>query len=332
MSRPDHAHIPAAVMDITSAHDPVARRRRLVRRLALLASLLMLTVVAVSAYMRLSQSGLGCDGWPACYGTGSGHEPSSLMSRASPGLAWARVTHRVVASTMLLLVLCLVAMTARHRPHLRREARLALAVLLLTLWLAGLGAAMRGATSPAVVLGNLLGGLATLALCWRLVVVAGAGTAPPAPAPALRRWAWAGLLLVLLQAALGGLVDARHAATTCRYAAECADIVRGTGWDWRVLSPWASSSLEGPLAADVRGAWLHLLHRAGALLLLPVLSVVAWKALRQDFSAQAIALGLLLVLELTLGSLLAATGFPLLAVLAHNLVAALLLALLAGLA
>ena len=54
--------------------------------------------------------------------------------------------------------------------------------------------------------------------------------------------------------------------------------------------------------------------------------------MRQDFSAQAIALGLLLVLELTLGSLLAATGFPLLAVLAHNLVAALLLALLAGLA
>ena len=329
MSRPDHTHIPAAVMDITSAHDPVARRRRLVRRLALLATMLMLTVVAVSAYMRLSQSGLGCDGWPACYGTPSGHNPSSLMSRASSGLAWARVTHRVVASAMLVLVLGLVALTARHRPRLRREGRLALAVLLLTLWLAGLGAAMRGVTSPALVLGNLLGGLATLALCWRLVVVAGAGAAP---APALRRWAWAGLLLVLLQAALGGLVDARHAATTCRYAAECADIVRSAGWDWRVLSPWTSSSLEGPLAADVRGAWLHLLHRAGALLLLPVLSVVAWKALRQGFSAQAIGLGLLLVLELTLGSLLAATGFPLLAVLAHNLVAALLLALLAGLA
>jgi hypothetical protein len=235
MSRLDHTHVPAAVMDIASARDPVARRRRLVRRLALLATMLMLTVVAVSAYMRLSQSGLGCDGWPACYGTPSGHNPSSLMSRASSGLAWARVTHRVVASAMLVLVLGLVALTARHRPRLRREGRLALAVLLLTLWLAGLGAAMRGVTSPAVVLGNLLGGLATLALCWRLVVVAGAGAAP---APALRRWAWAGLLLVLLQAALGGLVDARHAATTCRYAAECADIVRSAGWDWRVLSPW----------------------------------------------------------------------------------------------
>ena len=101
MSRLDHTHVPAAVMDIASARDPVARRRRLVRRLALLATMLMLTVVAVSAYMRLSQSGLGCDGWPACYGTPSGHNPSSLMSRASSGLAWARVTHRVVASAML---------------------------------------------------------------------------------------------------------------------------------------------------------------------------------------------------------------------------------------
>ena len=291
---------PQPLPDTQPEHlDPLQRRRRRIRSLAALAWLLMLSVITVSAFIRLSQSGVGCADWPVCYEQAAGH------ASAHPWLGLARATHRVTASAMLLVV------------------------LLLTLWLAGLGALMRGASAPAVVLGNLLGGLATLALCGRLLVC---GSDRTAPAPSLRRWAWWAMLLVFFQAAFGGLIDARHAASSCQHLSECADLARAAGWDWRVLSPWPAASAAGELAPQARGAWLHLLHRLGALLLVPVLATLAWKALRQGFTIPAIGVFVLLVLELTLGSLLAATGFPLPLALAHNLVAALLLTLLAGLA
>ncbi|MCC6813910.1 MAG: COX15/CtaA family protein [Rubrivivax sp.] len=315
---------PQPLPDTQPEHlDPLQRRRRRIRSLAALAWLLMLSVITVSAFIRLSQSGVGCADWPVCYEQAAGH------ASAHPWLGLARATHRVTASAMLLVVLGLLVATGRRTPDLRHERRLALGVLLLTLWLAGLGALMRGASAPAVVLGNLLGGLATLALCGRLLVC---GSDRTAPAPSLRRWAWWAMLLVFFQAAFGGLIDARHAASSCQHLSECADLARAAGWDWRVLSPWPAASAAGELAPQARGAWLHLLHRLGALLLVPVLATLAWKALRQGFSIPAIGVFVLLVLELTLGSLLAATGFPLPLALAHNLVAALLLTLLAGLA
>ncbi|HXE40696.1 MAG TPA: COX15/CtaA family protein, partial [Azonexus sp.] len=41
---------------------------RLYRRLLLIATLLAFAVIALGAYVRLSDAGLGCPDWPGCYG------------------------------------------------------------------------------------------------------------------------------------------------------------------------------------------------------------------------------------------------------------------------
>lgn len=300
-------------------------RRRLICWLAWAGAALMLAIVGLSAFLRLRQAGLGCVDWPACYGQvlGAAAAPADAAARA------ARQSHRLAASAMLLLALALCALALAPRPRLWREGRLALGVLALTLGLALLGVASGSSTLPAVVLGNLLGGFLTLALCARLAAVA--GEAAPA-SPRLRAWARLALALVLLQVILGGLVSATFSATSCGSWRECADAARGAAWHWRLLDPWLAPTADALLPAQPRGAWLQWLHRAGAWLVLGAGLLTAARALGDRRRLLALLLAGLLALQFTNGLLLAPAGLGLGQVLVHNLVSALLLALLARLA
>ena len=308
---------------------PQSARRRLIRLLAWVGAALMLLIVALSAFMRLYQSGLGCAGWPACYGQIlSAASVDAAPTAPDPVVASARAAHRITASAMLLLALALPLVTLARRPRLAREGKLSLGVLAMTLWLAALGVVSRGSTLPAVVLGNLLGGFITLALCVRLAAVAGDAPAPPS---GLRRWARLALGLVLLQAILGGLVSATFSATACGSWSDCASIAQSTGWDWSVLNPWLAPTADTLGQAQPRGAWLQWLHRAGAVALLAAMAAVVVAALASRRRALALSLAGLLGLQLTLGLLLTPASLPLAQVLLHNLATALLLALLARL-
>lgn len=312
---------------------PTARnhvRRRVVRYLAWASVVLMLAIIALSAYLRLKQAGLGCSGWPGCYGQiltapDLGTAPAAI----EPAVARARQGHRVAASAMLVLALALGVLAFGVRPRLRPEGRTALGVLVSTLGLAVLGIAARGSTLPAVVLGNLLGGFITLALCWRLATQAGgARTAPPS----MRRWARITVLLVLLQAALGGLISATFGATACGNWPECARAASDAGWNWSMLNPWLGPTAEALATPYPRGAWLQWLHRIGAIVLLPAFAALLWTTLAARRRAMALALAGLLTLQLTLGFLMVPTALSLSQVLAHILTTALLLAVLARLA
>ena len=48
--------------------DLTQRRLAYLRRLALWCTVLMLLITSLSAFIRLSQAGLGCEPWPQCYG------------------------------------------------------------------------------------------------------------------------------------------------------------------------------------------------------------------------------------------------------------------------
>lgn len=291
----------------------MALRRQRVRALALAAALVMLSVVGLSAYIRLAQS---------IFGAGS-----TAALNETTAIALARLAHRVTASLMLVLALALALATLARRPRLCAEGRLALAVLGLTLALAVLGMAARGSTLPAVVLGNLLGGYAVLALCWRL---AASTDTMHAPSAAPRAWARGALLLAALAAALGGLVSATASAGACDGWSDCARAAWAGGWDWRHLNPWQAAGPNLLASQGPRGAWLSLLHRAAGVLLVPLLMLTAATAWRERWRANAVALALLLGLLWLLGPWL--TSPTLVVALAHNLAAALLIALLARLA
>ena len=130
---------------------------------------------------------------------------------------------------------------------------------------------------------------------------------------------------MLAQVALGGLVSTGHAGLSCPAFGAC-DLGAGS---WQALAPWVEPP-AGALPTHAGGALVHVLHRAGALLLAAVLLVLARHAWRRGQRTAAMLLAGLPALQVALGLALVALDLPLALALAHNLAAALLLAVLLG--
>lgn len=303
---------------------PIADRRLpMLRRLAWLCTALMLATISLSAFMRLSQAGLGCADWPACYGQNLRDASQAAQVASGHAVAAARLAHRIVASLTLLLVIVMAMATLATRPVLKRAGALSLALLLLALALAVLGIATPGNRLPAVAMGNLLGGFVMLALCWRLV----ADARPTATHARLGAWAIAAIALLCSQLAGGALVSASYAALSCSDLADCTRLAAAAGWDWQALNPWREPVFETTaLPINAGRAFVLWMHRIGAIVVLPVLALLGVAAWRRGRRRGGAALIVLAALQGALGLLIVAAGLPLAAVLAHNLVAALLLA------
>lgn len=293
--------------------DAQTRRKTLLRSMAIACTALVLAITSLSAFIRLSRSGLGCEPWPQC-------QVQVLRQPAEAGaaVAAARIAHRFSAVAALLLIVAMLATAYASSPALTGPGRLVLALLALALFLAVLGRLTADSRLPAVVLGNLLAGFGMLAASWRLVV------ATAAPRPALpASWTWATLALLVGQVVLGGLVSAAYAGASCPQLAGC-DLGAAS---WAVLDPWRAPDPAVPAGA---GAGLHLLHRGWGLAATGaavVLGVAAWQRGRRSGAVVV----LLALAELAAGFLLVAWRQPLALALVHNVLAALLLAAVAGL-
>ena len=297
------------------------RRLLLLRRLAGVCAAVVLLVTSLSAFMRLSHAGLGCTDWPQCYGQRlrqlqQGSPVSADEQSATPAV---RVLHRVLATAALLLVVSMVLVCLGSRPVLRSQGTMALALLGLALFLAVLGRWSSGARVPAVAMGNLLGGFAMLALCTRLAV---AGV--PAQALRLRIWVGAAVLLVVAQIALGGLVSASYAALSCNGWSECFAAARDVGWD--TLNPWREPRLQSLPPVNPDGVLVHALHRGFGIALVAVILPLAVFALRRGRPGSAAALLILLLAQISVGTLMTLDALHLQFALLHNVLAAALLA------
>ncbi len=304
------------------------RRLAWIRRLAIGCAIGMVFTIVLSAYMRLSQAGLGCEPWPACYAqaardaaAGTSH-PGSIG--VGVGVAAARLAHRVVASVVLILVITLVLSTCFTRPRFTPAAALSATLLMLALGLAVLGVMTPGARLPAVVLGNLLGGFLMLALSVRL---ASWSTNPQAEAdPSIGHWARASAALLTVQVALGALVSSTHAALSCDGWSACLASANHTGWDLRALNPWQVPSPSALLRTDPAAVALQAVHRTSALLTAACVAVLALQAWRRDRRADAVAVAAATAGVVSVGWLSAVHRLPIATVLLHNLLAAVLLA------
>lgn len=313
------------------------RRHAWLRHLALLCTVVVLAVTSLSAFIRLSNAGLGCSDWPQCYGnrlhaTPRADAAAAEVSVDSDGVRAARIAHRVVAVLALFLVIAMAVVCFGNTPWLQREGLLALTLLVLALALAVLGRASAGARMPVVAMGNVLGGFLMLALSWRLADTQHAHDAQPAGSSAT--WARVGAVLLIAQVALGALVSSSYAGLSCAGTAECWRAADSAGWPWHVLNPLRDPQFDAGrvLPLNPGSALAQLVHRGGALLLLLVLAPLGVAALRRGRQRDGFAVLALLLVQLGLGALMLASGLPLAASLAHNMVAACLLASVARLA
>lgn len=309
------------------------------RKTIFLATVLTLAVVVIGAYVRLSDAGLGCPDWPGCYGRITPFHASDQISLAvaeqggehgpvSMHKAWKEMFHRYVAGFLGLMLLAIAVVAWTKRATLRQSPALPTALLVVVLIQATLGMwTVTLLLKPVIVTLHLLGGMTILAMLSWLALRQLNLHAPP-EAATLRIPALIGLVLVVLQIALGGWVSSNYAALACPDLPLC----RGA---WAPPMDFANAfhmlrelgmTPQGELLSNEALTAIHWMHRLGALVvtgftLYLVRRMMASRAMRK--------LGLLLLgvlaLQFTLGVLNVAYSLPLLLAAAHNGGAAILL-------
>lgn len=315
-------------------------RLRLFRRLALAGVLLALVVVVLGAWVRLSAAGLGCPDWPGCYGhltVDQAAQNVDSINEAFPHRpfeyhkALKEMVHRYFASTLGLLILILAGLAIANRRDPNQPVALPVALVglvilqgLLGMWTVTL------LLKPLIVVLHLLGGLATLSLLAWLAIDPEHRTRVKDEA-GIRRLALAGLLVLILQIALGGWTSSNYAALACPDFPTCQNVA----WphmdleDAFVLWRGLGIDYEGGVLDHPARVAIHFVHRLGALataLVLGLLSVQVWRKGRNSSTRVAGAvLGIVLLAQLILGPLMVVRALPLALATAHNGVAALLL-------
>ncbi|OHU86343.1 MULTISPECIES: COX15/CtaA family protein [Pseudoalteromonas] len=312
--------------------------------LILAACTLALLVVSLGAYTRLSNAGLGCPDWPGCYGfltvPNESHELTIVEknfpnAQVEPKKAWIEMVHRYFASLLGLMIvaLCIVAFRQRtNKNHKQvvvpfKHALLLMAMVLfqglLGMWTVTMN------LQPFVVMGHLLGGftiLALLVLMYLRVHQPADVTAPSITGHFLL--AIIGLVVLVIQIALGGWVAANYAAPHCSGLPVCSNIELFSLESLFHLPIGQSNYEFGVLPFETRLS-IHFIHRIWAMVTALTLIWVGWKIYRAELSSKirsaVILVSCVLFAQLFLGGLIVHLQFPLLLTLFHNVMAALLL-------
>ena len=306
------------------------------RRILVPALPLVFVVVVLGAFTRLSDAGLGCPDWPACYGQLVGvPDPQTAQLRhpdapLDPEKAWIEVIHRYAAAVLGLVVLAALVVALRNRESNRATV--------VTLALLVAAQAMLGALTvteklqPAIVVAHLIGGMSILFL---ITLIASAPTPPnqkphPNQKPStLRRWGILAVVALAIQIALGGWVSANYAGIACGpQFPQCQNTLVPPNFTLSGFTAARENPQLNPLPQN-QLASIHFTHRAFAVVAVLALLVFAFKTWQTGNPRAAQILTALLALQVFLGIASAVLNLPLWAALGHNAVAAALTAALA---
>ncbi|MGQ3892545.1 COX15/CtaA family protein [Legionella sp. CNM-4043-24] len=295
-------------------------------------------VVMLGAYTRLTNAGLGCPDWPGCYGhlvLPSAEQARSAAQSAWPSVpiearkAWTEMAHRYAAGTLVLLV-TLIALSALRQKNSRYRI-LPLFLVLLIGFQAALGMwTVTLKLLPVVVMSHLLGGILIFScLCLLRTQVS---SIKAQYLPGWPRWIALGALIVFCQIALGGWVSANYAGIACVGFPQC-----NGQWlpSWQLhegfylLSPVGANYQGGLLDNDARVS-IQMVHRIGALVTalycLSLAISLLVKVKKSVIRVLACLLIVLVLLQISLGILNVIFLLPISIAVAHNGVAALLMA------
>jgi cytochrome c oxidase assembly protein subunit 15 len=314
------------------------------RKLVWLTTFFTMDLVMFGGFTRLTDSGLGCPDWPGCYGTSSpfiAHAQIAAAHLAMPTgpvsmtKAWIEMIHRYFAMAIGVLIIAqvVIAWSARIRKRPLSVSPWWPTVLLGLVIVQGIFGAwtvtMR--LQPIIVTTHLLLGLTLLGTSGWL---AARLTPLPVLEPDAGRWrlaALAGLVLLIVQIALGGWVSTNYAVLACTDFPTCngawipqMDFQHGFHL-WRALG----MDGDGEVLTQNALVAIHWTHRTFAVV---VIAYLLWFAamLRRYESLRRPANGVLLVvvIQFLTGLSNIVLQWPLPIAVAHNGGAAVLLLLL----
>lgn len=324
-------------------------------RLVKFALLLTLTVIALGAYTRLSDAGLGCPDWPGCYGHFTVPQSSSALEKAEllyphldvePHKAWPEMIHRYFAGTLGLVVFLITFLCFKSRAV---SMMLPLAIAGVVIFQALLGMwTVTMKLLPLVVMGHLLGGFTLLASLWLLLWQLQSQAmfshsqdnsshtqdnsshfqnSNVTISSRLKLAAVFALLVVIGQIMLGGWTSSNYAALMCSSLPICEG--NWTNYlDFKTaftLIHHGHESYEFGVLEYAPRLTIHVSHRFGAIFTIfsvLLLALLLWK--KALFSLTKMLLGALSV-QVLLGISNVVFNLPLMIAVLHNLGAALLM-------
>jgi cytochrome c oxidase assembly protein subunit 15 len=295
-------------------------------------------LIVFGAFTRLSDSGLGCPDWPGCYGTSNpfrAMEQIRLAEAAMPDgpvtevKAWIEMLHRYLAMTVGALIVLQVGLAIAKAKELGTKAIVGSVVLLVLVCLQGAFGAWTVTLKlqPIIVSIHLMLALILLALLTWYAQQPWQKSGAQAYKPLLSGKLLAVSFGILFwQVFLGAWVSTNYAVLACPDFPTCMGSFRPeTDWGnaftlWRELGLDAQGGAISTIALQT----IHWTHRVFAIAVMFVLSYFAWHAWRAAGQAYpslyrwALAVVVLLVLQVLTGISNVVFQWPLVAALLHT--------------
>lgn len=200
-----------------------------------------LIIILLSAHIRLGESGLGCDPWPACYTHATFHDATQGLDIPEGEYKGFRALHRLFASVLGIIVVVIMIVAVWYRQAI--SPLLPILMFLIVLFLSVLGVSTPTRSIPAITLGNVLGGIVLLALVWRQLLALRQASKHPAP----HKWLLLLSLMTMLQIVTGIWASANYTASACPNLLSC-------DFSMQTSQQFATSfDLTRELELDIRG-------------------------------------------------------------------------------
>lgn len=316
------------------------RQENMYKKIVNITILLTFLVISFGAYVRLSDAGLGCPDWPGCYGKLVGvpdtHHEITQLEAANPGTsvepakAWKEMIHRYLAGTLGLLIAWLAWLA--WFPHRRRNAWAHLFLVALVGVQATLGMlTVTWLLKPAIVSLHLLGGMLILATLVGIRLNMRDNFSTRSYSGGLVMASWLIVALVLTQIALGGWTSSNYAAMACVDYPLCRGELIPAAMDWQhayVVNRALGQTADGQGITLDTLITIHWTHRWFAAVVVLACLAFAWRVMRCDKQVAPWGMVVLLAVltQFALGIVNVMLQWPLGLAVAHNFVAAVLLA------
>lgn len=252
-------------------------------RMTWLALLLSLAMTVLSAGIRLSESGIGCEPWPACYAGqyAIDSEPGIAIAAEDPRRGF-RMLHRIMASAFAVVVLVMTTVSLWYRSRLGVSPLLPVTCFALTVALSIVGIKTPDVVHPVVTAINLTGGMLLAALLWQLMTVQREGRATRSPRGMFAWLSLASVVAVLLVIASGSWVSGNFAVTACDGILACSSM--GQASFAAAFDPGRELAIEaGRMVLGAEQALIGFVHHGLAIVLFVLViaaAVAGWRKAR----------------------------------------------------